>query len=568
MKLMLRVFAHFLLFNMAIPICHAIYPIPLISQQGMVVSEQHLASEVGAAILQQGGNAVDAAVAVGYALAVTQPCCGNIGGGGFMLIHLADGKNIFLNFREKAPLRAFANMYLDKNGNPVIAASLHGYGAVAVPGTVLGLDFALKKYGSLSRAKVMAPAIKLAIEGFIIRPTDLLRLDKISDSVPTNVAEIFFKNGKRLQAGQRLVQSNLGNTLTQIAEKGPDVFYKGWIASEIVKASETGGGFLSMKDFAEYSVQELAPLQCSYRSYNIVTAPPPSSGGIVLCEILAILEAYDLKTLGFHSAQGVHYIVEAMRFAFADRNNKLGDPDFIKNPINELLSKTYIDSLRSQIQNYRAGVSSEMPYKTQELESTETTHYSIADKQGNLTSVTYTLNGLYGAGVIAGQTGFFLNNQMNDFSVKKGAANQFGLVQGTANNIQPGKRPLSSMTPTVVFHANQPLLVLGSPGGPRIITAVLQTLINVIDYEMDIKAAVDAPRFHHQWLPDYLDMEKFTFSQDTLEKLAYMGYRFRTMKPWSVVEAILIKGEPRTFYGASDDREPAGSAAAPVEVRK
>lgn len=543
---------------------YAVYPLPLKSAEGMVVSEQYLASQAGADILAQGGNAVDAAVAVGYALAVTQPCCGNLGGGGFMLVHLADGKNTFINFREKAPLSVNADIFLDKKGNIIPNKSLLGYTAVAVPGTVMGLDHALQKYGSMPRAKVMAAAIKLAREGFIVSEADMPRLTKILDggAISGNAAAIFLKEGKPYQPGERLIQEDLANTLEAIAREGIRPFYHGNIAGEIVKASKEGDGYLSMEDFAQYRIQELAPLTCTYRGYTIVSAPPPSSGGVVLCEMLAILEGYDLAALGYHSAQAVHYMIEAMRYAFADRNNKLGDPDFVKNPVETLISKKYAESLRKHIQEYQATPSAELPWQFLQPESTDTTHYSIADKAGNLVSLTYTINGMYGARVIAGRTGFFLNNEMDDFAVKPGANNQFGLVQGLPNSIGPGKRPLSSMTPTFVFRAEKPILILGSPGGSRIITSVLQTLINVIDYKMDIKAAVDEPRFHQQWLPETVDMESFAFSRDTLEKLAYMGYRFRTMDPWGVVEAIQI--DPAGNYlGASDDREPAGRAVAP-----
>jgi gamma-glutamyltranspeptidase/glutathione hydrolase len=453
---------------------YAVYPLPLKSTQGMVVTEQALASKVGVDILQQGGNAIDAAVAVGYALAVTQPCCGNLGGGGFMLVHLAQGKNIFINFREKAPLAITSDVFLDKNGNLVPNKSLLGYTAVAVPGTVMGLEHALKKYGTMSRDKVMAPAIQLAKEGFIVTEQDVPRLAKIinGETIAPNVATIFLQDGKPYQVGQKLIQANLGNTLQRIASQGIDPFYKGSIAAEIVKASQNNGGYLSMEDFAQYSVQELTPLSCDYRGYTIISAPPPSSGGVVLCEMLAILEGYDLAALGYHSAQSAHYIIEAMRYAFADRNNKLGDPDFIKNPIKMLISKEYAKGLRENIQDYKATPSSELPYKSLQLENTDTTHYSIADKAGNLVAVTYTLNGMYGARVIAGQTGFFLNDEMDDFAAKVGANNQFGLVQGYSNSIQPGKRPLSSMTPTIVFHNDKPVLVLGSPGGSRIITSL------------------------------------------------------------------------------------------------
>jgi gamma-glutamyltranspeptidase/glutathione hydrolase len=561
---MYKHFNVFLILNyLLLHTAYAIYPKPVISPAGMVVTEHYLASQVGADILKRGGNAIDAAVAVGYTLAVTHPCCGNIGGGGFMLIHLANGKNTFINFREKAPLAAKPDLYLDQQGNVIPNKSLFGYSAVGVPGTVLGLEYALKKYGTMSRDTLMAPAIKMAKEGFVITEPEVPIFAELKDEFPVapNVAPIFLQEGNTLQTGQKLVQVNLANTLELISKEGSDVFYKGPIASKIVKASQAEGGYLVMDDFTQYTVQELSPIYCQYRGFDVITSPPPSSGGVTLCEMLGILEKYDLQGTGFHSAQSVHYIVEAMRYAFADRNTKLGDPDFIKNPIQELLSKDYIKKLQNHIQDYRTTPSTELPYKNQVLESTQTTHYSIADAKGNLVAVTYTLNGYFGARVIAGDTGFFLNNQMDDFTAKPGVKNQFGLVEGANNSIQPGKRPLSSMTPTIVFHKEQPLLVLGSPGGPRIITAILQTLINFIDYKMDIKASVDASRFHHQWLPDYIDMEPFTFSQDTIEKLAYMGYRFRTMEPWSNVEAIHI--DNHKFLGANDDRVETGLAIGP-----
>jgi gamma-glutamyltranspeptidase/glutathione hydrolase len=433
---------------------------PVAAAHGMVVSEERRASQVGVDILRAGGNAIDAAVAVGYALAVTYPCCGNIGGGGFMTIHFANGKDVFLNFREKAPLAATADMFLDAHGNVIPGKSTRGYLAVAVPGTVMGLDAALQKFGTLPRQQVIAPAIRLA---------------------------------------QQTKQFHLEKTLKQIAAKGPDAFYKGPIAAAIVQASQTHGGILSLQDFAQYNIEELSPIRCNYRGYTIISAPPPSSGGVTLCEALNILEGYPLQTLGFHSAASAHYVIEAMRYAFADRNNVLGDPDFVKNPVVRLISKDYAKQQHQQIPIDQATPSNELPAKTAEHEGNHTTHYSIIDKQGNAVAVTYTLNSWFGAKVIAGDTGFLLNDEMDDFSSKSGNANQFKLVQGSANRIQPGKRALSSMAPTIVTKGDQVFMVLGSRGGPRIITATLQTILNVIDYDMNIQAAVDAPRFHQQW---------------------------------------------------------------------
>lgn len=543
---------------------YAVYPQPVTGHKGMVVSEHYLASQIGINILRQGGNAIDAAVAVGYALAVVNPCCGNIGGGGFMLIHLANGKDIFINFREKAPLAATANMYLDKNGNVIPNKSLFGYSAVAVPGTVLGLDTALQKFGTMKRQQVMAPAIKLAEQGFVLTPNDIDRLYHHYNSLQdfkneANVAAIFLKNNQPYASGDRLVQKNLSQTLKKIEQTGSHVFYHGIIAEQIAKASQANGGILSLKDFTHYNIQELQPINCTYRGYKITSAPPPSSGGIVLCEILNILEGYPLHELGFHSSQSVHYMAEAMLFSYKDRNNKLGDPDFIKNPTEQLISKEYAAQIRKQIQTSKA-TPNETKYKPSGPELVETTHYSVTDKDGNAVAVTYTLNGWYGARVIAGNTGFFLNQEMDDFTSKVNSPNLFGLVQGPNNSIAPGKRPLSSMSPTIVTKNNQLFMVLGSPGGSRIITSIAQTLINVIDYDMDIKQAVNETRFHHQWLPNKIDYEAFALSKDTLQNLENMGYTLKQQANWSCVEAITFDPLTHIYYGATDDRRPLGSA--------
>lgn len=555
MKYLLIVFSLFF-FNSS---AFAIYPTPVKSKHGMVVSEHKIASRIGADILQQGGNAIDAAVAVGYALAVVNPCCGNIGGGGFMLIHLAGGKNIFLNFREKAPLAATATMYLDKEGNVIPEKSTRGGLAVAVPGTVMGLETALKKYGTMTRQQVMAPAIQLAENGFILKDADVKLLEPETKhfQAEKNVAAIFLKNGAAYQAGDRLIQTHLAKTLKQISELGADGFYKGPLAKTIVDNNKLQGGILSEDDFAHYTVQELEPVECRYHAYQVISAPPPSSGGVTLCEILNILDNYPLQDWGFHSAQGSHYVIEAMRYAFADRNKNLGDPDFVKNPIERLTSRAYASQIRHLISSDTATPSEKLSsFLVHEGENT--THYTVMDKLGNAVAVTYTLNSYFGAGIIAGDTGFFLNNEMDDFTLKPGAPNQFGLIQGSANNIQPGKRPLSSMAPTMLLRNNNVYMALGSPGGPRIITSVAQTILNVLDYGMDIQAAVDSPRFHHQFLPDVVEIEPFTFSADTLQKLTTMGYVFGGQKPWGAVEAIL--SSQGTMYGGSDNRRPAGAA--------
>jgi gamma-glutamyltranspeptidase/glutathione hydrolase len=573
-----------LAFALAAP-AHAVSPPAVEAKQGMVVSSQYLATDIGVDILKQGGNAIDAAVAVGYAQAVVNACCGNIGGGGFMTIHLANGKDTFINFREKAPAAASADMYLDANGKIKPGASLHGYLAVGVPGTVAGFDHAQKKYGKLTRAQVLAPAIKLAREGYILNRAD-------TDIIDTTVAwfkrdpesaRIFLRrDGTPLQPGDRLVQKDLANTLEAIAKHGPDAFYKGAIPAAVEKAARANGGIITAADFAAYHVSETAPLSCSYRGYQFVSAPPPSSGGVTMCQILNILEGYDMKGLGYHSAASVHYMVEAMRHAYMDRNTFLGDPDFVKNPTERLLSKDYAAAIRQQILPDKATPSSAVLPGTMPHEKPETTHYSVVDKEGNAVSTTYTVNGRFGAVVIAPGTGFFLNDEMDDFTSKIGERNMYGLVQGASNAIVPGKRPLSSMAPTVVTRDGKTFMVVGSPGGSRIITITLQAVLNVIDHGMAPQEAVDAPHIHHQWQPDLVNYEPRTLSPDTLKILAGMGYTMKEQTPWGATEMILMglpgavgvapassgndsgvsgKVLPGFIYGANDNRRPAGSAA-------
>ena len=551
------------------------------SEAGMVVTSQHFASEVGAAILRQGGNAIDAAVAVGYALAVTHPCCGNLGGGGFMTIHLADGKDTFINFRERAPLAAMPGMFLDTQGNPIAAKSLEGYLAVGVPGTVLGLETVRQKYGTLTRTALLAPAIRLADEGFTLTRGDV---DVLRDATETfrkqpNVSAVFLNHGEPLRSGNRLVQKNLAHTLRTISEGGPDAFYRGPIAAAVVAASTAHGGLLTKEDFAAYTVTETTPVICTYRGYSIVAAPPPSSGGVSLCEMLRVLEAYPLKTLGFHSSESIHLMTEAMRYAYRDRNTFLGDPAFVSNPVDRLLSDGHAQDVRAQIRPHRAGVSKALGASTGPEENANTTHYSIVDRAGNAVSVTYTINDSFGAKRIAGTTGFFLNDEMDDFTAKPGAPNYYGLVQGEPNAIAPGKRPLSSMTPTIVLKDGRPVMILGAPGGARIITTVLEVIVDVLDHGLTLQEAVDAPRFHHQWLPDTLASEPFALSVDTAAELARMGYHLVPLDRWgagNAVEAIGIARADSTpaaapqfarpsgvYYGAADPRAPAGLAVAP-----
>ena len=554
------------------------------AEHGMVVSSQRLASEAGTAILRAGGNAVDAAVAVAYAEAVVNPCCGNIGGGGFMVLRLADGRDRFINFRETAPAAAGRDMYLDNQGGVIKDLSLYGYKAAGVPGTVLGLDAALREYGTMDRAAVMAPAIRFAREGFALTRADTDFLDMRTERfrAEPNVARVFLRpDGGRLQPGDRLKQPDLARTLEAIAQGGADAFYHGPIAAHVAAESREHGGLLTAADFAAYTVTEGAPLRCEYRGYVFLSAPPPSSGGVTICELLNILGGYDLKSLGWHSAMAIHLMVEAMRNAYLDRNTYLGDPAFVSNPLDRLLSPDYAAAIRGTIAMDKAGTSKTLVPGVAPHEKPETTQISVLDRAGNAVSLTYTLNGVFGAVVIAGDTGFLLNDEMDDFSLKPNAPNLFGLVQGEANSIAPGKRPLSSMAPTVVTKDGRTALVLGSPGGSRIITVTLETALNMIDYGMQPQEAVDAPRIHHQWLPDVVFAEPFALSPDTAKLLTDMGYKIITQTPWGAAEVIAVgpphSGEtgpassgndssqtrgmrPGLLYGANDNRRPAGAA--------
>ncbi|TFB35029.1 gamma-glutamyltransferase [Pseudomonas sp. F01002] len=542
---------------------------PVAAENGMVVTAQHLASHVGVDVLKNGGNAVDAAVAVGYALAVVYPAAGNLGGGGFMTIQLADGRKTFLDFREKAPLAATADMYLDKEGNVVPDLSTRGHLAVGVPGTVSGMELALKKYGTKPRKEVIAPAIKLAEDGFVLEQGDVELLEYATDVFKKDIKDsgsIFLSNGEPMQVGQKLVQKDLGKTLQEISEKGADGFYKGWVADAIVTASQANKGIITQADLDKYKTRELAPIECDYRGYHVVSAPPPSSGGVVICEIMNILDGYPMKDLGYHSAQGMHYQIEAMRHAYVDRNSYLGDPDFVKNPIDHLLDKNYATKIRTAIDPQKAGVSRELKPGVAPHEGSNTTHYSIVDKWGNAVSVTYTLNDWFGAGVMASKTGVILNDEMDDFTSKIGVPNMYGLVQGEANAIAPGKAPLSSMSPTIVTKDGKVVMVVGTPGGSRIITATLLTMLNVIDYGMNIQEAVDAPRFHQQWLPEETNLETFTTSPDTVKMLESWGHKFAGPQDANHVAAILVgapslEGKPvgkNRFYGANDPRRNTG----------
>jgi len=536
--------------------------IPALAARGMVVTEQALATRVGVAILRQGGNAVDAAVAVGYALAVTDPCCGNIGGGGFMLIHHARGGETFINFRERAPQRAGKDMFLDGRGNVVPGRSTEGWLAVGVPGTVAGLERARREYGTLTRAQLMAPAIALARDGFVLAPgdTDLFggRLQRFALQAP-NVAADFTDRGAVLQAGRRLRQPDLARTLELIERDGAPAFYRGPIARQIVAASRRNGGILTLADFRSYTTEELPPVRCRYRGYTIISAPPPSSGGTTLCEILSIVDGYPLGRYGFASVPAVRLDVEAERRAYADRNTYLGDPDFVTNPVPQLLAPAYIAGQRAAI-GARAGRSADVRGGLGPPEHRQTTHFSIVDGAGNAVALTYTINDSFGAGVIAGRTGFFLNDEMDDFTSKPGVPNLYGLVQGSADAVAPGKRPLSSMTPTIALHNGRVAIVAGSPGGSRIITITLSVLQNIIDYHMNVADAVAAPRFHHQWLPDDIEVEPNAVAPATRTALRALGYSFVQRDPWGVAAAIVIDPLTGVRSGASDPRRRSGLA--------
>jgi len=550
---------------------HAASVAPVAAENGMVVSAQHLATEVGVEVLKRGGNAVDAAVAVGYALAVVYPAAGNLGGGGFMTIQLADGRKTFLDFRETAPKGATANMYLDKDGNVIKGISTKGHLAVGVPGSVSGMEYAREKYGTMKRADLLAPAIQLAEQGFVLDQGDIDLLRTATDDFKDDPASaaIFLRDGQPFGVGDRLTQSELAKTLREISSKGTDGFYKGWVGSAIVASSQAGKGLLTQDDLDGYKTRELAPVECDYRGYHVVSAPPPSSGGVVICEILNILEGYPLKELGYHSAAATHVQIEAMRHAYVDRNSYLGDPDFVKNPLDRLLDKAYAAKIRAVIDPNKAGISKDIKPGVAPHEGSNTTHYSIADKDGNAVSVTYTLNDWFGAKVTAAKTGVLLNDEMDDFTAKVGVPNLYGLVQGEANSIAPGKRPLSSMSPTIVSKDGKPVMVVGTPGGSRIITAVLQTMINAIDYGMNAQEAVDMPRIHQQWLPDLTNVENYALSPDTQKILEGMGHKFGPPQPANHL-AVIIVGAPslggkqvgnNRYYGANDPRRNSGLAA-------
>lgn len=540
---------------------------PVLARHGMVVTAQHLATDVGVNVLKQGGNAIDAAVAVGYALAVVHPCCGNIGGGGFMVAHLAANadhaaEDVFLDFREKAPLAATPTLFQNAEGEVVNNRIYRSYIGVGVPGTVMGLEEARKTYGTMSRAQLIAPAIRLARRGYELQQGDI---DILGGSTQTfamhpNVARTFLNHGQPYKVGDTLKQPLLAHTLSLISRSGTSAFYRGPIAKAVVRASQNNGGILSMRDFAQYTAPWGKPVRCEYHGNTILSTPPPSSGGVTICEILGILNPYPVAKWGYGSFNYSHYLIEAERRAFADRNTYLGDPAFVDNPISELLSRPHLAALRRTIVPEKATPSSEISGSLGAPEGQHTTHYSIVDRDGNAVAVTYTLNFYFGSGYIAGNTGFFLNNELGDFTAKPGVPNSFGLVQGEINQIEPGKRPLSSMSPSIVLKNNSPYIVTGSPGGSTIISTVLESMINVIDFGFNIKQAVTAPRIHNQWLPDSTRVQPGYLTDDVKKQLEAIGHHFGG-NYGGADEAILRDPKTKILQGANDPRRPAGLAA-------
>ena len=545
-------------------------PAPVGAKHGIVVSAQRLASEAGVSVMRQGGNAVDAAVATAYALAVTYPEAGNLGGGGFMTFRLADGKTHFLDFREKAPGRATPTMYLDAAGHAVPMRSTTGWLSVGVPGSVAGLETARAIWGRLGRAADLAPALHLARDGFVLTEGDIAAFDEMHGAIaasPGLRALFTGPAGAPLAPGDRLRQPALARSLELIARDGADAFYRGPIARAIVRASDAGGGILTAGDLAGYRTRILPPIACTYRGYLVETAPPPSAGGLVLCETLNVLAGYDMPGLGFQSALGVHDIADALRFAFRDREDKIGDPAFVAVPTASLLSPAHADAIRARIPPDRAAAAAAAtaPAST---EGHNTTQISVVDGAGNAVSLTTTLNDWFGADVAAGDTGIVMNDEMDDFTTAPGQPNLYGLVQGSVNAVRPGRTPVSSMAPTIVSRDGKLVMVTGSPGGSRIPTITLQTILNVVDQRLSISTAVDAPRIHDQDIPDVIEAEPLALSPDTRALLEHMGYTVKDHAPWGAAMGILVGGpgldaparDGDRLYGAADTRAPAGAA--------
>ncbi len=533
---------------------------PVTGKSGMVATQEAQATRIGLSILQRGGNAVDAAVAVGFALAVTLPRAGNLGGGGFMLIHMADsGETTAIDYRETAPKAATRDLFLGPKGDVDKEKERFSHRAAGVPGTVAGLALAYQRFGTLPLKDLIAPAIALAEDGMLVSAdmeASLVHRKKRLAKWPAT-ARIFLRaGGEPVRAGERLVQQDLARSLRLIAEQGADAFYRGDIAKRIVAEMKSGGGLITADDLAGYRAVLRKPVTGTYRGYEIRSMPPPSSGGVHVIQILNILEGYDLAALGPNSAASIHLFAEAAKRAYADRAQHLGDPDFWPVPVDWLISKDYAASLRKGIAKDRATPSSEIaPGKPVRKEGPNTTHFTIMDGHGNVVSNTYTLNFSYGSGIVAAGTGILLNNEMADFAAKPGVPNAFGLMGGDANAIDGGKRPLSSMSPTIVLKDGKPFLATGSPGGSHIITTVLQVILNVIDHRMNIADATNAPRVHHQWLPDVLRIEE-GISPDTQRLLEAMGHKVEVRDSMGATQSIMRIGG--LLYGASDPRRPDG----------
>jgi gamma-glutamyltranspeptidase / glutathione hydrolase len=544
---------------------------PVKAEHGMVVSVHHLASDAGVDIMREGGNAVDAAVATGFALAVVHPIAGNLGGGGFLLLRTHDGKSTFIDYREKAPLAATETMYQDAKGNVLPDDSVVGYRSIATPGSVAGLVYSEKKYGKLGLKRVMAPAIKLARDGFELSPEEAHELtDRDLARFPASRL-LFQRNGSYYRSGETFQQPELARTLERIAAD-PDEFYHGKMAHELVDDLKKGGALITLEDLAQYNVVEREPVVGTFHNYRVISAPPPSSGGVVLLSALNILESYDLASLGDRSAASMHLLTEAYRRAYMDRADYLGDPDYNKIPVAELTAKKYAEAWRKSILADKASPSVDLKRPVDFLppapttagkrhESPDTTHYSVVDAEGNAVSVTTTLNDSFGSHVTAGTLGFLLNDEMDDFAAKMGVPNMFGLIQGPANAIAPGKRPLSSMTPTIVLEDGKLRYVLGSPGGARIITTVANIFLSVTEGGLNIQEAVDAPRFHHQYLPDKLYLEP-GFNSKAVSELKEMGYTIDVRNGhWSNGECIAIDPKTGELQGGQDHRSHYGKAA-------
>jgi gamma-glutamyltranspeptidase/glutathione hydrolase len=524
----------------------------VIAKSGMVVSDHPEASRVGVKVLKNGGNAIDAAVATELALAVCYPEAGNLGGGGFMVIRTSDGKTDAIDFREKAPAAASRNMYLDKSGNVINGLSMDTQLACGVPGTIDGLITAHEKYGKLPFKSIIQPAIDLAAKGFPVTRKQAISLNNNRKYfLERNAGKIAFVKDSLWKEGDLLLQPELAETLTRIKDLGRDGFYSGLTAGLIIKEMERNNGIITGNDLSSYKSVWREPLTGNYKGYRLITICPPSSGGVILLQLLKMTESYSLKELGFHTPQSIHLITEAERRAFADRAEFLGDPDFVRMPLEKLLNDTYLDGRMKSFNVGKASLSSEIGHGVPEpVQSEQTTHYSVVDSMGNAVSTTTTLNNTFGSSIVVAGAGFILNNEMDDFSVKPGFPNMFGLVGGEANSIQPGKRMLSSMTPTIIEKDNKLFLVVGSPGGSTIPTSVFQVIINILDYDMTVQDAVDAGRFHHQWLPDYISFERKSIDSITLKKLEMMGHILKARNSIGLVNAIQILPDGRKAGGA------------------